>query len=76
MALNVLTGEPPKDGDVYTGIYCKPVRWKAYKKGAPQLKRGITGRWQELTEYGGWKNCDTPGMYSHLINIEAHKNEG
>ena len=54
--MHILTGEPPKDGDVYTGVYCKPVRWKEYKKGAPQLKRGIKGRWQELTEYGGWKN--------------------
>lgn len=73
MTLSVLTGEPPKDGEVYVGIYCKNVRWKAYKKGAPQLKRGIKGRWQELTEYGGWKNCDTPGMYSHLINLGDYK---
>jgi hypothetical protein len=36
-----------------------PVRWKPYKpEGQRQMKR--KGRWQRMSEYGGWENCDTP----------------
>lgn len=36
-----------------------PVRWKEYKPdGQRQMKR--KGRWQAMTEYGGWGNCETP----------------
>jgi hypothetical protein len=53
------TGEPPRDGEVYQAVYCVPVRWKAYSPKSEQFRMGIKGRWQQMTEYGGWEN--SPG---------------
>lgn len=37
------------------------VKFKAYRPGASQLKKGIKGRWQKLSfDYGGWSNCEDP----------------
>ncbi len=52
-------GEPPRDGEVYQAVYCVPVRWKAYSPKSEQFRKGIKGRWQQMTEYGGWEN--SPG---------------
>jgi hypothetical protein len=49
-----------------------PVRWKAYKPGAPTNKKG---RWQRMmNEYGGWENCEKPAVVFHspdLIEAQA-----
>jgi hypothetical protein len=43
-----------------------PVRWKAYKPGAPTNKKG---RWQRMKEYGGWENCDKPAEVFHSPDL-------
>lgn len=47
-----------------------PVRWKPYKPGSQQLKKGIKGRWQSMTEYGGWENCEKPPVIVPLSKID------
>lgn len=54
---NWFTEPPVKEGYTF-GFY--PVRWTPYhKKHRKQSKK--KGRWQRMTEYGGWENCDPPG---------------
>ena len=56
----VNSGQPPRDGKTYVLQYAVPVRWKPYKPGSQQAKMGIAGRWQKMSEYGGWDNF--PGV--------------
>ncbi len=49
---------PEKTEGYATTFY--PVRWRPYKPTSQQFKRGQKGRWQRMTEYGGWENCETP----------------
>lgn len=54
--INCWDERPPKDGQIVFIRVIKPIKWTAYKPGAPAslLKKG--GRWQQLNEYGGWEN--------------------
>ena len=59
LATNGMPLNPKKPLEGYA-FEMRPVRWKPYKpQGAKQT--GRPGRWQELNEYGGWENCETPG---------------
>lgn len=48
-------------------------RFKHYKKGSNQFKRGITGRWQEYNGYG-WKNSEIePTQWQAATNINSNE---
>ncbi|AEP08931.1 hypothetical protein [Micavibrio aeruginosavorus] len=47
----------PKDGTPFYARFKTPFRWWPYKKDA-QRQGYPEGRWQEMNEYGGWKNTD------------------
>jgi hypothetical protein len=54
------TDKMPMDG---TPIYIRviqPFRFLPYKPNSQQAKRGETGRWQMMDEYGGWQNTPHP----------------
>jgi hypothetical protein len=60
-------------------LNCYPVRWKAYKPGAPTKKKG---RWQRMNEYGGWDNCEKPDAVlsepvyaTRIAELEAERDE-
>lgn len=47
----------PVDGTPFYARQAVPMRWKPYKPQARQ--QGYPdGRWQEMNEYGGWKNTE------------------
>ncbi|MBK6414142.1 hypothetical protein [Sphingopyxis sp.] len=57
---NWRTDIPPMDG---TPIYMRIIsvlRYQPYKPNSQQFKAGITGRWQQMNEFGGWDNCPHP----------------
>lgn len=49
----------PDPQEIYYGVEVTPYRWLPYKEGAPQLKKGIKGRWQKRELYG-WENSEPP----------------
>lgn len=59
----IVTGEPPKDGEIYQAWLSVPVRWKAYSPKSEQFRHGIKGRWQQMNEFGGWENADHCGRH-------------
>ena len=71
----VTPGTPPQDGSTFYGLSWGPYRWKAYKPSSEQARRGTTGRYQAMNEYGGWENASPPSdwwpeqgpSYSSLI---------
>ncbi|KAA0572255.1 hypothetical protein FZ983_32305 [Azospirillum sp. B21] len=50
--------EAPQNGMIDVRSTCT-YRWRAYRPGSPQLRRGIKGRWQRATDYG-WENANLP----------------
>jgi hypothetical protein len=64
---------PPKDGSVFYGHWWSPCRWLAYKPNSEQARRGIKGRWQTMTEYGGWGNAATPNEWATKAQIDARQ---
>ncbi|WP_454760644.1 hypothetical protein [Caulobacter segnis] len=53
---------PPMDGTPFYALVRVPMRYRRYKPGAPQLRQGIKGRWQQMNEFGGWENCAEPNL--------------
>lgn len=52
--------EMPRDGRAFYVRAVQVVRFRHYKPGSQQAKRGDIGRWQQMNEYGGWENCPAP----------------
>ena len=50
----------PLDGSVVYIRVAQPFRFKLYSPKSQQFKAGEKGRWQMMTEYGGWENCSHP----------------
>ena len=48
----------PQDGTPILARVVTTIRFKPYKPGSRELRRGVKGRWQQLNMYGGWDNCD------------------
>lgn len=61
--MSISTGTPEDSKIVHTCIY-KAMRFKHYKKGSQESKKGIIGRWQEFNGYG-WNNCEEPDQWSY-----------
>lgn len=55
--------EAPRDGTVIEASFVLSVRYQPYKPSSEQRRKGIVGRWQRLTEFGGWENCDEPTFF-------------
>lgn len=63
----------PMDG---TEIYMRsltPMRYKLYKPNSQEFKRGIKGRWQSMTDYGGWENCSCDNLTEWCTDEEGNK---
>jgi len=63
----------PMDG---TEIYMRqlqPMRYKLYKPNSQEFKRGIKGRWQSMTDYGGWENCSDTNLTEWCTDEEGNK---
>lgn len=52
--------EAPRDGSWINVRAVRTYRFKLYSPKSPQFKKGQKGRWQAITEYGGWENCEEP----------------
>ena len=50
----------PMDGTVIYRRVWSAYRFQPYSPKSQEFKRGLKGRWQEMTEYGGWQNCNHP----------------
>lgn len=50
----------PKDGTPIDIRAVSTFRFQPYKPNSDQRRKGILGRWQTVTEYGGWNNCSEP----------------
>lgn len=61
---------PPQDGSVFYGHVYMPFRWKAYKPNSEQFRRGIKGRWQTMSEYGGWDNAKAPDEWAASEEVD------
>lgn len=61
---------PPNDSVVVAGVEQSFMRFKHYKKGSNQYKKGIIGRWQKFDGYG-WHNCDQPEKWKKASMSDA-----
>lgn len=72
-----IEGEPPKNSAIHAAVFQVPVRWQLYKPSAPQIQRGVPGRWQMMNEYGGWENAPGAGrQWAFAGYFEDAESEG
>ena len=50
----------PRDGTAFYVRVQIPMRFKLYKPTSTEYRSGKLGRWQQMSEYGGWVNCPEP----------------
>lgn len=60
----------PMDGTPICVRAVSTYRYQPYKPTSEQRKRGIKGRWQEMSEYGGWQNCEAPAGDGWMLASE------
>lgn len=63
----------PMDGETFQAGYVgqMPMRYKLYKPASNEYKAGKKGRWQQMSEYGGWDNTDQAPEFWKPARISA-----
>jgi len=76
---SMIVGEPwkpissaPMNGKPFYVREMVPMRFKPYSKNSKEFKRGIKGRWQRMTDYGGWENCSDSMPSEWCTNEEGN----